>query len=145
MTLLCVGQTVAILAWATGMVALLLAAITLADFSPRERWPEIEAWNERLMRTTQTLARELPSDARLATVRGFHYGMLMDRPVYSLRWADRRGPGLVGIDAVIDRYRINTLLLDPTEYLDLQIEPQLVERYGEGERIAGVRVIRVRN
>ncbi len=131
--------------WATGLVAGLLVAIAINDFSPRNRWGEIEALHQRMATITQTLERELPPDARLATVRGFHYAMLMDRPVYSLRWAHRLGPGSQGIEAVIDRHRINTLLLDPEVRLDRDSEAELVERYGEGRRIAGVRVIRVRD
>lgn len=130
--------------WATGVVAGLLLAITFVDFAPRNGWAEIEARHERLTKISQTLERELLPDARLATLRGFHYAMLMDRPVYSLRWAHRHGSGSDGIDAVIDRYRINTLLLDPEVRLDRASEKQLVARYGEGQRIAGVRVIRVR-
>ena len=136
----CVGRR-----WATGLVAGLLVAVVFADFSPRCGWTEIEARHLRMASVSRALERELPPDARLATVRGFHYAMLMDRPVYSLRWAHRLGEGSQGIEAVIDRHRINTLLLDPEVRLDRESEALLVERYGEGRRIAGVRVIRVRD
>lgn len=131
--------------WATGLVAGLLVSIVAADFSPRQGWGEIKAWHERMTRISQTLDRELPVDTRLATMRGFHYAMMLDRPVHSLRWAHRLGPGIDGTEAVIDRYQINTLLLDPDVNLDREAEAQLTDRYGEGEQIAGVRVIRVRD
>ncbi len=130
---------------ATGFVAVLLAGVCLVDFSPRADWSEIEERYERLVDITETLAAELPSDARLATVRGFHLSMLLDRPVYSIRWGYRLGAGMDGIDSVIDRYSVNTLVLDPSDRLDVEYEPALVAKYGDGRSMGAVRVLRVRD
>lgn len=130
---------------ATGVVALLLGAITLLDFSPRHRWEKVEATHKRMLNITETLNRELPQDARLASVIGFHYSMLMNRPVYSLRWSYRHEAGHPGLDAVIDRYQLNTVLLDPTVRRDHDVGVVLAEQYGQAESVAGMRVLRVRD
>jgi len=131
--------------WAAGVVGASLLAICLMDFAPRERWHEIETNHARYRASTRALEAELPADARLASVRGFHLAMLLEQPVHSIRWAYRRAPGMAGIDNVIDRYGVNTLVFDPESQLDREYEPAIVGKYGEGETIGGLRVIRVRD
>lgn len=129
---------------ATMVVAALLVLLFVADFSPRKGWDEIEATHVRLQNLVRELVVELPADAKLATIRGFHLTMLMEQPVYSLRWAYRLALGMEGVDAVVDRYGVNTVLLDPEVNLDAKSEALFVEHYGAGMQIGGVRIIRVR-
>ena len=129
---------------AIALTALPLLVVIASDLQGREHWPSIQSRHEHLMNATDALGRELPKDARLATSMGFHYGMLLDRPVHSLRWAHRRAPGSAGIEQVIDRYGINTVILDPVSGIERALETSMVAEYGEGRMIGGVRVVRVR-
>jgi len=126
---------------ATGVVAVLLAALVGLDFSPRADWPAIEARDGRMRHAAKQLESRIPAEATLASVRGFHLHMLLDRPVYSLRWAGRRAAGVAGIESVIERYGIDTVILEPSQELDRSFEPYFVERSGAGLLVDGFRVI----
>ena len=132
-------------AGASVSVAVVLAAICVADFAPRAQWNEIEARHQRSSRIADSLRAALPADSRLATVRGFHLHAMLDQPVYSLRWGYRLGAGMAGIDAVIDRYGVNTLVFDSQSKLDSEYEPALVAKYGAPTAVGEVRVLRVRD
>ena len=121
--------------------AVLLAALVGLDFSPRADWPAIEARDGRMRHAAKQLESRIPAEATLASVRGFHLHMLLDRPVYSLRWAGRRAAGVAGIESVIERYGIDTVILEPSQELDRSFEPYFVERSGAGLLVDGFRVI----
>lgn len=126
---------------AVGIVGVMLVALAVLDFSPRAGWTQIEARNDRMTAAARELDAVLPADATLASVRGFHLQMLLDRPVYSLRWATRRAQGVAGIEAVVARYGIDTVVLDLASELDRSFESYFVTRYGPGRVVAGFRVI----
>ena len=73
--------------WVPAGALLLLIAI---DMKPREDWRAIEARHREFASLASAIESVLAPDALLAAGQGFHYGVYLDRPVYSLVHAVRR-------------------------------------------------------
>ncbi|MDP6978283.1 MAG: glycosyltransferase family 39 protein [Myxococcota bacterium] len=125
---------------ANALCILLCLAVIALDFTPRYRWPEIEARHNEMLENRDRLLAELPPETRFATIRGFHYHMLLDRPVYSLRWSHRLAPGKQGLDTLISRYEIDTILLDPRVRIDREALPTLTTHYGTPSPLGALRI-----
>lgn len=126
---------------ATGVGVVLCLGLIAADFEPRRGWDAIEARHRQMQANRDLLLREIPADRPLATVRGFHYHMLLDRPVYSLRWAHRLGAGKAGVDALIERHGIDVLFFDPEVPLDERQRPAFEADYGPARRLGDLYLI----
>ena len=88
------------------------------------------------------LDRELGSDARLAAYDGFHYGVYLDRPVYSLSFAIERERG-PAVPRLIAKYMIDQVILSPKRAAELAVLEVLANAYGNAREIGGVVVVRV--
>jgi hypothetical protein len=127
--------------WVPAGALLLLIAI---DMQPQKDWKAIEARHRELAALASSIESVLAPDARLAAGQGFHYGVYLDRPVYSLVHAVRRAHRRDAAEQIIDRYGLNTVVLSPLIEPDRRLAPYFIRRYGLGEPAGEARVWRVR-
>lgn len=130
---------------ARGVLAVALLALTALDFQPRKDWDVREQEFARQTAQARAFAERLAPDARLGARVGWHYALLLDRPVWSLRFAIDRSPkrNVAALEEVIQRYELNTLLIGPDKIESFYL-PYLMSRYGQGERAGEGWVFRVR-
>jgi 4-amino-4-deoxy-L-arabinose transferase-like glycosyltransferase len=129
---------------ASVITAVALLASIAVDFDPRPRWDEIERNHHRWSKIARTLSKDLPAESCLASARGFHYGLYMDRPVYSMLPMVRHVGDASGAEWVIDRYGVDTVVLSPRRDADKLLLPYFEEHYGPGRTVAALRSFRVR-
>lgn len=97
-------------AWGARAAATLALLIGLADFDPWSWRPEVARTHAQLAEVAAYLDRTYPDCESFGAVRGWDYGVFLDRPVWGLRLvANRRGEEAVrelieerGICAVIE-------------------------------------------
>jgi len=118
------------------LMGAVLAGLLVHDFSPREGWKQIESLHYRMTSIASAIDAEVEPDAHLAAVTGFNLTMLMDRPVHSLHRAVWRARSGEAIEPIIDKYRLDTVVLESQSFERPLIERHLRENYGE-PRIAG--------
>lgn len=125
-----------------GALLLLIAA----DFDPRAGWPAIEQRHQKLFERCAAIEEQLAPDARLATSFFWHYGVCLDRPVFSLWFTTERNHGwLPSAEPMIDKYEINTVVLTGAFPLDGRFLKYFGERYGFEHEPGSVFVARVRD
>jgi 4-amino-4-deoxy-L-arabinose transferase-like glycosyltransferase len=111
----------------------LLVALIAVDFEPRRDWDEIEREHEVLRELCDAMEANLEPDARLASARGWHYAVHMDRPVYSLEFVLQREGNMRAVEELIDRVGVNTVILSPVPpaplFRDRDVLPYFSERY----------------
>ena len=129
---------------ATIVPAAALLLLIVVDFSPRPDWDEVRTRHREFVGLASAVTEVLPDDARLAAGQGFHYGVYLDRRVYSLMHAARRARRPDAVEQIIDKYDINTVVLSPLVPADLSLAPYFRQRYGPGTEVAGARIWRVR-
>jgi 4-amino-4-deoxy-L-arabinose transferase-like glycosyltransferase len=127
------------------LVTAALLALTALDFQPRSGRTEIEQESGRERAQARAFAEALPPDARLGARVGWHYALLLERPVWSLRFAIDRSPkrNVAAMEGVIDRYGLNTVLIGPSKIESFYL-PYLTATYGDGQRVGDGWVFRVR-
>jgi hypothetical protein len=79
----------------------------------------------------------------VAAPQGWHYGVYLDRPVYTLVLGWARG-NVRGVEEIVDRHRIERVLLSPRTDASLTLGKYLLERYGVEETVGEVAIVRVR-
>ncbi|MEQ1894803.1 MAG: glycosyltransferase family 39 protein [Planctomycetota bacterium] len=95
-------------------LALLLALAWLGlDFRPRAGWSEIEALHTAFARNAEQVKKNLAPDARLGAYRGWDHAVYLERDVFNLENAVRREGLALAVPALIEKYRLDTLLLTP--------------------------------
>lgn len=128
----------------TGVACAGLLAWTAIDFGPRRDWPGIEAEHLLIEEISARFKKRLsPADVP-ASVRGWHYAVFLDRPVYSLEFAAGRAGRMDATEDLIDKYRIDTVLLSPRVIVDLPYLEYFEARYGDEVADPFARVYRVR-
>jgi hypothetical protein len=95
------------------------ALVGVLAFDPRRGWDEIRATHEQFVELAAQVERELPADARLGALRGWHFSVYLDRPVYSLRHSIRRAElrgetADEGIEHALAERQIDFVLLAPS-------------------------------
>lgn len=123
---------------------LLVIAVAIIDFAPRQGWERVETVHRQLESFTRDLQPRLPADARVAAYIGWHYAVFLDRPVYSLFFAKERGGGLSGVEAVIDKYRLDTVVMADFNPNDRELAPYFTQRHGVQERTPSGTIVKVR-
>jgi hypothetical protein len=129
--------------------AILLWAVV--HFHPHAGWDAIRAEDESFRARCDALAARLPEDARLGAHVGWHWAAYLDRPVFGLRYHTLRvgDPGR-GLEEMVDKYRLNTVIVEPDHPGERGTWRYLLRRYGDGtegggfERIGSLAVVRVR-
>jgi hypothetical protein len=78
-------------------------------------------------------------------MRGTHYSVFLGRPVFNLRFGIARGGSVEAAEAVIDRHRIDTVMLSPAIPMDGVPIAYFRRRYGEPEPVGEMLIWRVRD
>lgn len=128
------------------ILALVPCAVLLAfDARPRGNWDAIRAEHETYRDYCAQLATLVPPSARVAVPQeSWRYAIYLDRPVWTLFFGWNRGGGPAGIEQVLDRRRIDTVVVTPFTKPDAAMRPYFVERYGARELAPGIVVAKVR-
>ncbi|HEY8154044.1 MAG TPA: glycosyltransferase family 39 protein [Myxococcota bacterium] len=120
----------------------LLAMIGI-DFSPRQNWDLIESQYREFGGLSQAVASAVDPAARLGAVVGAHYSVFLERPVYSIQIVTRRANNLEAADGVIERNRLDTIVLSNRTPLDQQFAEYFQRRYGAPERVGPALIFRI--
>lgn len=120
--------------------------LVIVDVSPRKHWNEIAKQHGDLFAICSVIEARLAPDARLASPFNWHYGVCLDRPVFSLWFNVKRNHGrLSSSEETIDKYGINTVVLGRTRQFDRRFLAYFENRYGRDTREGPVALIRVRD
>jgi 4-amino-4-deoxy-L-arabinose transferase-like glycosyltransferase len=130
---------------ATPLAAVAVVLTIAFHAAPRGGWAEIEEKHTAFAAVCDAVSSALDAEARLATSFNWHYGVCLDRPVYSLIFAVRRGRSPAAAEAVIDRYGVDTVVLTPIWVLDQSLFPYFAERYGKPVDLGEAVLFRVRD
>ena len=84
------------------------------------------------------------NNARVAAPIGWHLSVYLDRPVYSLLFAVRRADDVGAVEPVIDKYRVNTVILWSAIPADQSMIPYFQKNYEGEATAAGGHLYRVR-
>jgi hypothetical protein len=112
--------------------AVLLVGLIALDFDPRPRWDEIRERHRAFVEMAAAVEAAIEPEARLAAGQGWHHAVYLDRPVYSLMHVARRAGRLDVVEELIDRHRIDTVVLSGLVPPDLPFVPYFQEHYGPG-------------
>jgi hypothetical protein len=126
-----------------GVAAAALLVLIGIDYSPRRYWDLIERQYRELGELSRAVEGAVGPDARLGAVVGSHYSVFLERPVYSIQIVAWREKSLEAADGVIERNRIDTILLSDRKLLDQQFADYFRQRYGEPERLGPALIFRI--
>jgi 4-amino-4-deoxy-L-arabinose transferase-like glycosyltransferase len=126
------------------LVGASLTALIVLDFAPRRGWDAIERRHAAYASLAAAVAPHLDPEARVGAGIGFHYSVYLERPVYSLYFAARRGNSPAAAEAIIDEYGIDTLLFTPLIGVEMRMLPYFERRYGPSLRVGPAHLLRVR-
>jgi hypothetical protein len=129
----------------TAAIGVCLLLLIVADFAPRAGWEQIRSEHAWYAAAMSKVRDALPPDARIASMRGMHYSVHLGRPVFNLRFGIARARGVEGAEAVIDRHRIDTVMLSPTIPTDRAPIAYFRHRYGTPESVGEMLIWRVRD
>jgi 4-amino-4-deoxy-L-arabinose transferase-like glycosyltransferase len=96
---------------ATTVLAVALLALIVADFAPRDGWAEIERRHRTFAEHCAVVDSLLAPDARLGSTVGRHYSVFLDRPVHGLLQPLQNSKDPADVEALIDRYGLNTIVM----------------------------------
>jgi len=114
---------------ATVLSCALVGSIGLKDLVPRRDWEAIERGHQQLTELARRFEEHLEADDVVASFRGWHYAVALDRPVYSLQFGFVRGGGPAGAEELIDKYGIEKVVLSPIVELERQFVPYFRAKY----------------
>jgi hypothetical protein len=129
----------------TGLALVAALAWLGLDFRPREGWSEIEALHTAFARNAEQVQRNLPPEARLGAYRGWDHAVYLGRDVFNLENAVRRDGLAAALPGMIEKYRLDTLLLtplglpEPVAREERAFAAEVVRRHG-GRELGLVRV-----
>ncbi len=130
---------------AEGIVVVAALVCAAVDLAPRQDWERIEWQHRSLVARADAVRLAVPPEARLATALGFYDALFLERPVYSLSLAVRRAGSPEAIEAVIDRYGVDTLILSTSDTAESSLLDFVRTRYPDEVQIASdLFLIRVR-
>jgi 4-amino-4-deoxy-L-arabinose transferase-like glycosyltransferase len=129
----------------TVLVALAILGWIAFDWNPRQGWDDVAREHRVYQDITGRFARELRAEDRPAAVRGWHYSVYLERPVFSLEFVVERAGTAQAAEALIDRRGIDTVLLSPGNPVDGPYFDYFEGRYGSIAKDPLARVYRVRS
>jgi hypothetical protein len=130
---------------ATAALGVCLLLLIVADFAPRAGWEQIRSEHTWYAAAMSKVRGTLPPDARIASMRGMHYSVHLGRPVFNLRFGIARARNVEAAEAVIDRHRIDTVMLSPAVPMDRAPIAYFRHRYGKPESVGEMLIWRVRD
>ena len=126
------------------LVPAALIGLIALDFRPRVGWEEIEGRHEAFAARAAAISAQIEPDTRLGSLVGFQYGVYLQRPVYSLKQTLQRAGRIDAADAVIDKYRLDAIVLTPTDSAERAFVPYFERHYGPGAGVGDARLWHVR-
>jgi hypothetical protein len=129
---------------ATAVTALAVLAWIAVDWAPHQGWDDVAREHRVYGDITRRFDERLSPADTLASMRGWHYSVYLDRPVFSLEFAVERAGRPAAAESLIDRYGIDTVLLSPANPVDRPVVEYFESRYGAEELDPLARVYRVR-
>jgi 4-amino-4-deoxy-L-arabinose transferase-like glycosyltransferase len=129
---------------AAALVASILLALIAYDFSPRRYWDLIEHQHLEFAELNRAVEGAVGAEARLGAVSGAHYSVFLARPVYSIQVVAWRKKSLEAAEAVIERNRLDTIVLSRRTPLDRQFAEYFERRFGPPERVGAALLWRIR-
>jgi hypothetical protein len=135
---------------ATALITAGVLGLCVLDFEPRADWPRIQRQHEAFASVAEAAEGALSPTARVAAPVGWHYGVYLDRDVYSLQWnviratrQQRSAPD--AMEKTIDARAIDTVLFSPLVPTDTSYVPYFRQKgYEELVRDPAASVFRVR-
>jgi hypothetical protein len=128
---------------ATALTAALAVGIAGYDAELRWSWEKLEKNHQLQEQYFAALSEHLPEDARIAAFSGFAYNVFLEQPTFSLKRAIVREGVRDGLDLILDRYDIDTVVLSPERGIRReQLEFELLRRAGPPEMVGSARVWR---
>ena len=118
--------------------------VTVVHFDPAPGREEAKVVHEAYTRACANFEEHLPEDAVVASTIGWHFSVFLDRPVYSLFFAANRAKRPAAVEAVIDKYGIDTVVLWRFLPSDQSMQPYFDRRHELIGRTGGCSVYRVR-
>ena len=120
---------------ATLVVGVAALGVGVVDFAPREGWAALQQDHERMRTEAALVGDELAAGERVASWRGFHHAVFLERPVYSLHRSVGRLGAAEGIAAVVGPYRVDTVFLTVGGLS--AVRDELSAQYGPPRRLRG--------
>ena len=130
---------------ATAAMGVCLLLLIVADFAPRAGWEQIRSEHAWYAAAMSKVRDALPPGARIASMRGMHYSVHLGRPVFNLHFGIARARSVEAAEAVIDRHRIDTVMLSPAIPMDRAPIAYFRHRYGKPESVGEMLIWRVRD
>jgi hypothetical protein len=131
---------------ATAVACAGILALALVDAEPRRDWDRVRERHERQVALARAIEETIAPDARLAAMRGYTYSVYLGRPVWSLEFTVERARSFLAAEELIDRERVDTLVVSPFGQHDRKLLTYLERRYPRALRRAGEAVVaRVRD
>lgn len=128
----------------TALLAVLLVALAWHDAGQRKNLEKLESAHLGRVLYFAQLAQALPPDARIATYKAFMYNVFLDQPTFSLHRAIHREGVQEGLDLVIERYGVDTVVLSPeTGPKRDHLQEILTRRAGPPQRVGAAMVWRL--
>jgi len=129
---------------ATAAAGVLVLVMPIAGFRPRAGWERIEATHAFYTRFAADVRVATSATQRVAAPIGWHLAVFLERPVWSLVFAERRARGFTGIEAVIERRSIDAVLFAARSESERRLVPALVTRYGPAQPAGEAILVRTR-
>jgi 4-amino-4-deoxy-L-arabinose transferase-like glycosyltransferase len=128
---------------ATALPAALVIGIAGYDAELRWSWEKLEKNHQLQEQYFAALSEHLPEDARIAAFSGFAYNVFLEQPTFSLKRAIVREGVRDGLDLILERYDVDTVVLSPERGIRReQLELELRRRAGPPQRVGSARVWR---
>ncbi|MFN0243753.1 MAG: ArnT family glycosyltransferase [Planctomycetota bacterium] len=142
---------------ARGAVAIALALLSISAglvrydaqkqelvWRPRASWPMSQLYFDAYRSMTDDFRAALAPDAVPASAIGWHNSVFLDQPVYSLTFTARRFATEAAVEALIDKYGINTVTLSKNVAADVFLMKYFKDKYGPATGTETNLVFRVR-
>jgi hypothetical protein len=97
---------------AAPLCAAALVALAIGDFAPRRGWEQLRTQHEARAREGAAIAALVPAQTRLGAYKGVEWSPYVGRPVYGLIHLFRRSPSEGTLERIIDRYRLEVIIVD---------------------------------
>ncbi len=96
--------------WARVLVTGALVVGTLTLYKPLGQWPDLRAEHEQYVEVARLVDRRFPSGKPVAAPHGWHYGVHLDRPVYSMRIVTTRRGHAAALDLIAEQGVVGILV-----------------------------------
>lgn len=128
---------------ATALTAAAGLALIAVDYSPRRNWDLIEHQHQEFVGLARAVGEAVGPDARLGAVVGSHYSVFLERPVYSIQIVAWRAKSLEAAERVIERNRIDAIVLSERTEIEQQFAKYFTSRLGPPQRVGPALIWRI--